>query len=40
MADYMSCFNLANQRALVTGASCGLGAKIAVFFADGRPCAV
>jgi NAD(P)-dependent dehydrogenase (short-subunit alcohol dehydrogenase family) len=40
MADYMSCFNLANQRTLITGASRGLGAKIATVFADARPCAV
>ncbi len=40
MAGYMSCFSLANQRALITGGSRGHGAKIAVVFADGRPCAV
>jgi NAD(P)-dependent dehydrogenase (short-subunit alcohol dehydrogenase family) len=39
MPDYMNCFSLANQRALITGASRGLGAKIAAVFADTRPCA-
>jgi hypothetical protein len=39
MPGYMTCFSLANQRALITGASRGLGAKIAAVFADGRPCA-
>jgi NAD(P)-dependent dehydrogenase (short-subunit alcohol dehydrogenase family) len=40
MLDYMTRFSLANQRALITGASRGLGAKIAAVFADARPCAV
>jgi NAD(P)-dependent dehydrogenase (short-subunit alcohol dehydrogenase family) len=39
MLDYMTRLSLANQRALITGASRGLGAKIAAVFADGRPCA-
>jgi len=34
MADYTTRFSLANQRALVTGASRGLGAEIAAVFAD------
>jgi len=39
MADYLTRFSLANQRAMITGASRGLGAKIAAVFADTRPCA-
>jgi hypothetical protein len=39
MAGYMCRFSLANQRALNTGASRGLGAKVAAVFADARPCA-
>jgi len=34
MPDYTTRFSLANQRALVTGASRGLGAEIAAVFAD------
>jgi 2-deoxy-D-gluconate 3-dehydrogenase len=34
MPDYLTRFSLANQRALVTGASRGLGAEIAAVFAD------
>jgi len=34
MPDYITRFSLANQRALVTGASRGLGAEIAAVFAD------
>jgi NAD(P)-dependent dehydrogenase (short-subunit alcohol dehydrogenase family) len=34
MPDYQTRFSLANQRALVTGASRGLGAEIAAVFAD------
>ena len=40
MAGYMCRFGLANQRALNTGASRGLGAKVAAVLADARPCAV
>jgi NAD(P)-dependent dehydrogenase (short-subunit alcohol dehydrogenase family) len=39
MPDDMTCFSLANQRALITGSSRGLGANIAAVFADARPCA-
>jgi len=39
MLDYMTRLSLANQRALITGASRGLGGNIAAMFADGRPCA-
>jgi len=34
MPDYTTRFSLANQRALITGASRGLGAEIAAVFAD------
>ena len=34
MPDYTRCITLANQRALITGASRGLGADIAAVFAD------
>jgi len=34
MPDYLTRFSLANQRALITGASRGLGAEIAAVFAD------
>ena len=40
MPGYMTRLSLANQRALITGASRGLDAKIAAVFAYGRPCAV